>query len=237
MAIAFPRAEPATVTGGQIFAAFAFFPCIFLSAIGIVVSVIDFFGRSVSYRMAIGMLLISLVLPGALVLRKVMFESKYDASYAWFDQTGGPGKLNFYLHEYVSRHPTSVSFPKSDSEEISVEGFLDYVRKQDSTEMPDHSGRIRYMKIKDDGIYTEWGAKIRLAADRNHDGYIDVDGQRGCARYGFSAPDPSAVKSGFASAVFVSLPDKVLKDTTSSLVTLDTKTYERLAPIVLKNTK
>jgi hypothetical protein len=237
--ISFPRSEPATITGAQIFAAIALYPCIFVAGLGVLLSLIDFFCSSVSRTSAVGMLLLSLVLPSSFVLRKAMFESRYDASYAWFDQVGGPGSLNFYLHEYVAKHPQSVSYPSSDSEEVEIKGFLDYLRGKVSLNMPDHSGRVRKMKIKDDGIYTMWGTRIYFAIDRNQDGYVDAAGQRASTLYGYANPyaDRPDYKPGFASAVFISLPDRVVKDTDSSMVTLDTETYKRLAPGVLKDEK
>lgn len=236
--IAFPRSEPAIITGAQIFATIAFFPCILVAGMGILVSLVDLFGRSVPRTAALGMLSLSLVLPGSFVLRKAVFESRYDASYAWFDQVGGPGRLNFHLHDYISKHPDSISYPFSDSEEVEVRGFLDYLRSRVSLDVPDHSGRVRKMTIRDDGVYTMWGAKIRFAVDRNQDGYIVAARQKGSTLYGYANPsrDRPDYKPGFASAVFISLPDKVIKDTDSSMVTLDAETYRRLAPLVF-NTK
>jgi len=237
--VVFPPSEPASVTTGQIFAAIVFYPCVLLAGLGIFISIVDLFRWSVPHPQIFGMLALSAVFPVAIIARITQFEASYDTSYAWFDQSGGPGKLNYHIHDYVTNHPDAVTYPIDGSEEVSIEGFLDYLKSVASLEMPDHSGRVRRMKIKSDGIYTSWGAKIHFAIDRNEDGFIESGGQRASTRYGFISPytDRPDYEPGFASAVFVPLPDQVLKDSKSSLVTLDEETFDRLKPVIMPSRK
>ncbi|MEZ5323445.1 MAG: hypothetical protein R3F19_00040 [Verrucomicrobiales bacterium] len=68
------------------------------------------------------------------------------------------------------------------------------------------------MHLDGDKILCPWGAPIRFAVDRNHDGFISAGGQKASTRYGVD--DPFVYDPGYkylrASGDFVTLPDRIL---------------------------
>jgi len=228
----FPAHEPATITGAEIFAAVAFYPCFVFSIIGLFAGLADIVRSRQSRGSGILLTVLALVLPVTMAAKKLNYEASYDGSYAWFDQAAGGGLINFFLYRYVREHPSAVSYPSDDSEEVQVSGFIDSLRTAEPLYMRDHSGRKRKLRITPEGVFTPWGARIHFAVDRNHDGFLTAAGQRGSTRYGVTDPwtyDKNYSYS-FATGVFLTLPDAKLGQTESSFVTVDNNDYDRVAP-------
>lgn len=228
--IAFPKRGSAWVSPQEIFAALAFWPCAIISLIGFGFGLITIFKGKGNLISGICILALSLILPGAFAFKSIEFQSNYDASYAWFDLVGGSGRINFHLHDYIIQNPDSISYPDPSSEEVHVNGFWEHMLDKGPFIMNDHSGRKHDMIIRQGFLHTPWGARIRIAVDRNEDGYIEADGQKSSTNYGFADPRTNNpdYEPGLATAVFITLPDDVLSGSKSSMVTLDTPTYERL---------
>jgi len=205
-----------------------------ISVFGVLVAAHDLLAKAVPRESALLTLFLALILPGTTFVQAVVFHAGYTPAAEWTSGPGGADRLNYWLRDYVSEHPSSVSYPDPNSEEVVVDGFLDYVRENVSLVVHDRDGRSRKMQIRSDGIYTTWGARIRFAIDRNRDGYIDAGGQRIGVRPGFANPytDRPDYHPGFASAIFVSLPDPMLPHAVTGMIPLDSETYARLAPMV-----
>jgi hypothetical protein len=154
--------------------------------------------------------------------------ARFDHSYAWFDQ-GGCGRLNLYLHEYLLAHPDAMSYV-GNTEEVEVKGFAESLAKMPPIKVSDQNGIKQALKIANGHVYSTWGAEIHFAVDRDHDGFVTVGKQRSSTKYGVS--DPFAYDKNYhykwATGIFVSLPDKMLPGSSSSIVTLDDNDYDRL---------
>jgi hypothetical protein len=231
-AVMFPAHTPASITGGEIFAAFAFYPCFIFSVIGLIAGLADIVRSRDSRGSGVLLAVLALVLPATMVAKKLNWEANYDASYAWFDQAAGGGLINFFLYRYVREHPSAVTYVSDDSEEVQVSGFIDSLRAAEPLYMRDHSNRKHKVRITSEGVFTPWGSRIHFAVDRNHDGFLTAAGQRGSTRYGVA--DPWAYDKNysysFATGVFLTLPDPKLSQTDSSFVTVDNNDYDRVAP-------
>lgn len=187
-----------------------------------------FAGRK-NWLMGLGYICLGAVLPLGIVSKKKRFESAFDQQYAWFNQTQGGGTLNFYLHRIIEMNPQAVSYIGS-TEEVQVEGLFELMQKDFPIYLHDSSGRKREFLTDGKTIKTPWGALIHFAVDRDGDGYVSVENQKSSTRYGVANPwtyDPS-YKYSRATGVFVNLPDTVLGNVDSSLVTLDNNDYQRL---------
>jgi hypothetical protein len=227
--IVYPRHTAGSITLHGVIAGLAFWPVLAFSAFGVVAGLYRIITDSASRGLGVLWLLLGSILPLCVSSKKAAFDAAFDERYAWFDQTSGAGKLNFYIHQIMREDPDAIHFI-DDTEEVTISGLAERVRRHGSIYYHDHSGRKRRMLMDGDKILSPWGVPIRFAVDRNHDGFISAGGQKASTRYGVA--DPFAYNPGYkylrASAVFVSLPNPVLSESGSTMVTLDDNDYNRL---------
>lgn len=226
--IVYPQHTAGSITPGELIAMLVFWPALAFSVFGVLAGLTRFISDPESRGLGLAWLALGSVLPLCIVSKKSSFEAAFDQKYAWFDQVSGGGTINFYIHRLLIESPNSVRYI-DDSEEVEIEGLIDLIRRDEPIYYHDHSGRKRRMVIDGTAIRTPWGAVVRIAVDRNHDGFITAGGQKASTRYGVEDPwayDPN-YKYTRASGVFVSLPDSVISDS-DSFVTLDDNDYDRL---------
>jgi hypothetical protein len=91
--------------------------------------------------------------------------------------TSWPG-LGMYLRdqlvEYHKIHPERFTYIGLD-EEIRVSGFGDFLEKKAVRPEPHIWATV---KIRDEEVIDPWGNTVRFGMDRDHDGYIDVEGRK-----------------------------------------------------------
>ena len=80
-----------------------------------------------------------------------------------------------HLLDYRERRPDEFRYLGSD-EEVAVTGFADYLRNLGQSAVP--QGSMTKIRTKGDQVLDPWGKPIRYGLDRDHDGYIDMQGQR-----------------------------------------------------------
>ena len=87
-------------------------------------------------------------------------------------------RLGMYLRdqlvEYHKIHPECFTYTGSD-EEIRVSGFGEFLEKKASRPEPDIWETV---KIRGGEVIDPWGNPLRYGMDRDHDGYIEVDGRK-----------------------------------------------------------
>ncbi|WP_133797312.1 hypothetical protein [Prosthecobacter fusiformis] len=224
-----PRHTAGSITPDELIAGLAFWPALAFSAFGVVAGLYLMITISEDRGLGVLWLLLGSALPLCVSSKKAAFDAAFDERHAWFDQTSGAGALNFYIHQIIMEDPDAIHFI-DDTEEVTISGLAERVRRDGSIYYHDHSGRTRPMQMDGDKILSPWGAPIRFAVDRNHDGFISAGGQKSSTRYGVA--DPFTYDPGYkylrASAVFVSLPDPVLSQSDSTMVTLDDNDFNRL---------
>jgi hypothetical protein len=227
--IVHPRHTAGSITPEELIAGLAFWPALAFSAFGIVAGLYRVIADSENRGLGVLWLLLGSVLPVCVSSKKATFDAAFDQRYAWFDQVSGGGAINFYIHQIMAEAPDAVQFI-DDTEEVTISGLAERVRRDGPVYYHDHSGRKRPLQMDGDKILSPWGAPVRFAVDRNHDGFISAGGQKAGTRYGVGDPfayDP-AYKYLRASGVFLSLPDPVLSHSDSTMVTLDDNDYNRL---------
>jgi hypothetical protein len=89
-------------------------------------------------------------------------------------------RLGMYLRdqlvEFHKIHPECFTYIGSD-EEIRVSGFGEFLEKKASRPEPDIWGAV---KIRSGKVIDPWGNPVRYGMDRDHDGYIEVEGRKYC---------------------------------------------------------
>ena len=227
--ILYPRHTAGSITPEELIAGLAFWPALAFAAFGVVAGLYRLITDSENRGLGVLWLLLSSVFPIAVSTKKAAFDAAFDQRYAWFDQVSGGGAINFYIHQIMAETPEAIHFI-DDTEEVTISGLAERVRQDGPIYYHDHSGRKRPMQMDGDKILSPWGAPIRFAVDRNHDGFISAGGQKAGTRYGVA--DPFAYDPGYkylsATGVFLSLPDPVLSQSDSTMVTLDDNDYNRL---------
>ena len=216
-------------TPWELAAALAFWPALAVSVFGIIAGLVSIFGGFESRQLGLIWLALGFVLPICAATKRTISEPAFDAKYSWFDQTSGAGSINSLIFEFLLERPNAVRYI-GDSEEVEIDGLVELIRRHSPIYYRDQNGRKRQLEIDGSTIRTPWGAAVRFAVDRNHDGYITAGGQKASTRYGTTDPwayDPN-YKYTKACGVFVSLPDRFLRGCRSSFVTLDDNEYHRI---------
>ena len=87
-------------------------------------------------------------------------------------------RLGMYLRDqlvkYHKIHPERFTYVGLD-EEIRVSGFGDFLEKKTAKPEPDI---WKTVKIRRGEVVDPWGEFVRYGMDRDHDGYIDVEGRK-----------------------------------------------------------
>jgi hypothetical protein len=105
-----------------------------------------------------------------------------------------------HLLDYHQKNPGAFKYLGSD-DQVSVAGFAEYLAGLDlDTKTSPVSSLIR---AEGGDVLDPWGKPIRFALDRDHDGYIELQGQR----LNTSGVSPPNLDYTVAVAVYLSHPD------------------------------
>ncbi|MES2596310.1 MAG: hypothetical protein V4662_13280 [Verrucomicrobiota bacterium] len=226
--IANPRHTAGSVTPEELIAGLFLWPGLAFSAFGIGAGLYSCITGSKSRAFGLLWCLLGSALPVCFLTNAADFDAAFDERYAWFDSISGGGRINFYIHEIMVETPGAIHF-MDDTEEVTVSGLVECMQRDFPLYYRDHSGRKRLMKIDGQHILAPWGKPVRFAIDRNHDGFISAGGQKAGTCCGVA--DPFTYNPNYkylrASGVFVTMPDSMLSESDSSMVTLDDNDYRR----------
>ena len=228
-----PRHTAGWVSGEEIVAGLLGIPLLILSVVGALAGLVELFTAPEHRGRGLLCLVLGAVMPFFIAMKKVTFEANFDQAYSWHNQSSGAGVVNFYIHRILSANPDAVHYV-GQTEEATIDGLVEAIAVDAPIYFHDSSGRKRKMDIRDGQLFTPWGSRIRTAVDRDHDGFVTVDGQRGSTKYGVADPwsyDPN-YNYAQASGVFLTLPDKVITQPDGAMVTLDDTDYKRLKETV-----
>lgn len=117
------------------------------------------------------LVVLSLPMP-AMAACKAASQLNRDKSSHW---PGLAMTLADHLLEYHEKNPTAFKYLGSD-EQVSVAGFANYLTglDLDTQSYP----VLRLIKVEGGDVLDPWGKPIRFALDRDHDGYIELQGER-----------------------------------------------------------
>lgn len=221
------------MSGKEIVAGLLGIPFFILSVAGCFAGLLELFTDPEHRGRGLLCLALGAVMPLVVAMKKVTFEANFDQAYSWHNQTSGAGVVNFYIHRILAANPASVHYI-GQTEEATIDGLVEAISADAPIYFHDSAGRKRKMDIRDGQLFTPWGTRIRTAVDRDHDGFVTVDGQRGSTKYGVADPwsyDPN-YKYTRASGVYLTLPDEVITAPDGAMVTLDDVDYSRLRETV-----
>jgi hypothetical protein len=187
-------------SGSQIIIGLLFYPALVLAALLIIWSFITLFNRDERYS---GIFSILLCTPFVLLSLHLWSKDKHhDKVMLWENTAYFCAKS---LLKYHRLHPDRFRFAGVD-EQVEVVGSSKWLQDEGTNAFP--IGAPVKVKFRNDELIDLWGYPVAFGLDRNHDEYIDLQGQH--SRIPVPVPAPSAPHLNlYTNAVAVSLTHNV----------------------------
>ena len=155
---------------GGLAIALAFYPTLIVSTLLLVFGLFRFADPR-SRTAAAVVVILSLPMP-ALATFGLVTQNNRSKSSHW---PGLAMTLADHLLDYHEKNPNAFEYLGSD-DQVSVAGFAKYLTSLDSDTVANPASR--HIRVEGGHVLDPWGKPVRFALDRDHDGYIELHGER-----------------------------------------------------------